>query len=229
MFIINFILGYNFANFGLKTSQKKYLVTIALIVSYAFSTNVNATSILLLGDSLSASRGMSQDVGWVNLLNIKFKQHNSSIKIINASISGETTAGGLARLSNILAKENVDYLLIELGGNDGLRGFPPKLIKNNLLQIIKVAQAKNIKTLVMDMRIPPNYGIRYNKLFNNVFNQAAKETNSILMPFFIKDIAIKPDLMQQDGIHPNKKAQLMIVDLMFEQLIKIIKPELVKE
>ena len=168
---------------------------------------------------------MSQKEGWVHLLNIKFTEQKSAIKIINASISGETTAGGLARLGNILAKEKVDYLLVELGGNDGLRGFPPTLIKNNLLQIIQLAKAKNIQILLMDIRIPPNYGMRYSKLFNTVFSQVAKETNSLLIPFLIKDIAIRPELMQQDGIHPNKQAQPMIANVMFKQLTRIIKEE----
>ena len=161
---------------------------------------------------------MSQKEGWVTLLNAKFKQHNSSLNIVNASISGETTGGGLARVDDILKQNKIDVLLIELGGNDGLRGFPPTLIKNNLLQITQKAQTKNINVLIMDIRIPPNYGKRYNKLFSQVFKQTAQETNSTLLPFFIQDIAIKPELMQQDGIHPNKEAQPMIATLMYKEL-----------
>lgn len=194
-----------------------------LLLSYClFSVNVNATSILLLGDSLSASRGMSQKEGWVSLLNQQFIEQKSPLKIINASISGETTAGGLARLPRILAKNKINYLLIELGGNDGLRGFSPRLMQNNLLQIIHLAQAQNITVLLMDMRIPPNYGARYNKLFNETFSDVAKSSGIKLLPFFIKDIAIKPTLMQGDGIHPNKKAQPLIAQLMNKQLSKLI-------
>ena len=207
--------------FSLKLYLQKPLKL--LLLSYClFSVNVNATSILLLGDSLSASRGMSQKEGWVSILNQQFIDQKSPLNIINASMSGETTAGGLARLPRILAKNKIDYLLIELGGNDGLRGFSPQLMQNNLLQIIQLAQSKKITVLLMDIRIPPNYGARYNNLFNNTFSEVAKKTDIKLMPFFIKDIAIKPSLMQGDGIHPNKKAQPLIAQLMYKQLSTMI-------
>ncbi|PCI63508.1 MAG: arylesterase [Gammaproteobacteria bacterium] len=200
----------------------KTRISLILVICCLFSINVNATSILLLGDSLSASRGMQQKEGWVHLLNQQFSQQKSPLKIINASISGETTGGGLARLSLILSKNEIDYLLIELGGNDGLRGFPPALIKNNLLQIIKLAQAKGTKVMLMDIRIPPNYGARYTKLFNNTFSKVAQETKVTLLPFFIEKIALQPTLMQSDGIHPNKTAQPMIAATMKKQLENII-------
>jgi len=165
---------------------------------------------------------MLQKEGWVSLLNQQFIEQKSSLKIINASISGETTAGGLARLPHILKKNDVDYLLIELGANDGLRGFSPNIIKNNLLQIIQLAHKQHIIVLLMDIRIPPNYGARYNKLFNKTFSDIAKKLGIKLLPFFIKDIAIKPTLMQGDGIHPNKKAQPLIAKIMAEQLREFI-------
>jgi acyl-CoA thioesterase-1 len=181
-------------------------------------------SILLLGDSLSASFGMKENKGWVYQLNQVLQQQKSPYTLINASISGETTAGGLTRLPRILAKQNIDYLLVELGGNDGLRGFPPSLIKNNLLQIIQLAQQKSIKVLLMDIKIPPNYGTRYNKLFNQTFTNAANISNISLLPFFMESIAIKPELMQSDGIHPNIKAQPLIVTFMKQQLDLLILP-----
>ena len=181
-------------------------------------------SILLLGDSLSASFGMKENQGWVYQLNQLLHQQKSPYTLINASISGETTAGGLTRLPRILAKQKIDYLLVELGGNDGLRGFPPSLIKNNLLQIIQLAQQKNIKVLLMDIKIPPNYGTRYNKLFNQTFTNAAKISNISLLPFFMESIAIKPELMQSDGIHPNIEAQPLIVTFMKQQLDSLILP-----
>jgi acyl-CoA thioesterase-1 len=182
------------------------------------------TSILLLGDSLSASFGMKENQGWVYQLNQVLHQQKSPYTLINASVSGETTAGGLTRLPRILAKQNIDYLLVELGGNDGLRGFPPSLIKNNLLQIIQLAQQKSIKVLLMDIKIPPNYGTRYNKLFNQTFTNAAKISDISLLPFFMESIAIKPELMQSDGIHPNIKAQPLIVTFMKQQLDSLILP-----
>jgi len=179
-------------------------------------------SILILGDSLSASFGMKENQGWVFRLNQALQQQNSAYTLLNASISGETTSGGLTRLPRILAKKDVDYLLIELGGNDGLRGFPPTLIKNNLLQIISLAQQKNVKVLLMDIKIPPNYGARYNKLFNQTFTEVAKQSGITLLPFFMEHIAIKPELMQADGIHPNVTAQPLIIEFMKQQFNTII-------
>ncbi len=166
---------------------------------------------------------MQEKDGWVMLLNNQLKQDKSGYHIINASISGETTGGGLARLPGILDKNKIDYLLIELGGNDGLRGFSPKLIKNNLLQIIDLAQTKNIQVLLAEIQIPPNYGPRYNKMFSDVFSSVAKEKNVALLPFFIASVAINPDLMQGDGIHPTKDAQPIIASEMKSTLDVLIK------
>lgn len=179
-------------------------------------------SILILGDSLSASFGMKENQGWVYQLNQALQQQKAPYTLINASISGETTAGGLTRLPRILAKQNIDYLLVELGGNDGLRGFPPSVIKNNLLQIIQLAQQKSIKVLLMEIKIPPNYGARYNQLFNQTFTKVANISDINLLSFFMESIAIRPELMQTDGIHPNIKAQPLIVTLMKQQLDSLI-------
>ncbi len=179
-------------------------------------------SILILGDSLSASFGMKENQGWVYQLNQVLQQQKAPYTLINASISGETTAGGLNRLPRILAKQNIDYLLVELGGNDGLRGFPPSLIKNNLLQIIQLAQQKSIKVLLMEIKIPPNYGARYNQLFNQTFSKVANISDINLLSFFMESIAIRPELMQTDGIHTNIKAQPLIVTLMKQQLDSLI-------
>lgn len=171
-------------------------------------------SILLLGDSLSASYGMQEKDGWVMLLNNKLQQEQASYRIINASISGETTEGGLARLPGILAKNDFDYLLVELGGNDGLRGFPPSMIKNNLLQIIDLAKQQNIKVLLSQIKIPPNYGPRYNQMFADIFTSVAEQTQTPLLPFFIEAVAADPSLMQADGIHPTKAAQPQLANTM---------------
>ena len=196
-----------------------------ITISHAQDNYTNKpASILILGDSLSASLGMDENQGWVFRLNQLLEQQNAAYTLINASISGETTGGGLSRLPKIFSKQKFDYILIELGGNDGLRGFPPKLIKNNLLQIIKLAQQKGIKVLLMDIKIPPNYGARYNKLFNQIFAQVAKQSDITLLPFFMNSIAVKPELMQADGIHPNIDAQPIIIEFMKEQLNTLITP-----
>ncbi|WP_371185390.1 arylesterase [Thalassotalea maritima] len=194
---------------------KKLSLIVVVIITFTLSQTVLAhNSILLLGDSLSASYGMEQKQGWVHLLNQQLEQDNASYRLVNASISGETTGGGLARLDNILASNDIDVLLIELGGNDGLRGFPPKLIKNNLLQIISKAQQQNIRVWLSQVKIPPNYGVRYNQMFEQVFVDVAEQTGVTLLPFFIESVATQDGLMQNDGIHPNVEAQPILADEM---------------
>lgn len=190
------------------------------------SISINpTTNILLLGDSISASYGMKPTEGWVHLLNQKLNQKNQAYTIINASVSGETTSGGLSRLAGILAHEKVDHLLIELGGNDGLRGYSPTLIKNNLLQMVKLAQDKNIKVSMIKIKITPNYGPRYNKMFEQVFEDVAKECNITLLPFFMEAVAVDKTLMQADGIHPNVQAQPIIAEYVEKQLQDIMTME----
>lgn len=196
-----------------------YLFSI-LTVTFTTTTLAASPTILLLGDSLSASYGLQQKDGWVYILN---NRENRSYNIVNASISGETTGGGLSRLPAILAKDNFDYVIIELGGNDGLRGFPTKTIKHNLLQMITQIKAKNIPVALMQIKIPPNYGIRYNNLFNNVFKEVAEQENIPLLPFFMEQIAIDSTLMLPDGIHPNKQAQPLIADFVDPLLKNLIK------
>ena len=208
------------------------LLLVMVTLSYSkpsYCVQKQPSSILILGDSLSASFGLKENQGWVYQLNQTLLQQNAPYSLVNASISGETTGGALARFPDILAKQKVDYLLIELGGNDGLRGFPPKLIKNNLLQIIALAQQKNIKVLLMTIKIPPNYGDRYSQLFNQIFVEVAKQREIPLLPFFMETIAIKPELMQTDGIHPNLAAQPFIVEVMEQILTHIITPPLALE
>jgi len=164
---------------------------------------------------------MQENQGWVYLLNTQLEQDNASYKLINASISGETTTGGLARLENILSKNKVDHLLIELGGNDGLRGIPPKLIKNNLLQMIEIAESKDITVSLFEIKIPPNYGPRYTKMFGDVFTEIADEKEVKLIPFFVGAVVTDPTLMLSDGIHPNVKAQPIIAKLVRKELDKI--------
>ncbi len=176
----------------------------------------------MLGDSLSASLGMKQKQGWVYLLNQRLKAKKSPYYLVNAAISGDTTGTALARLPAILAKEKYDYVLIELGGNDGLRGFSPKIIKNNLLQIITLIKQHNSRAILMSIKIPPNYGMRYNKMFNDIFLAVSKQENIPLMPFFIEDIATNQTLMQADGIHPNQQAQALIADFMEKQLEQLV-------
>lgn len=166
---------------------------------------------------------MQQNQGWVHILNQQLKAQQAPYSIINESISGETTSGGLSRLEGILAVHKVDHLIIELGGNDGLRGYAPKSIKNNLLQMIDIAQQHNIPVSLMKIKITPNYGPRYNKMFEQVFDDVAQEKNVYLLPFFMEKVALDPALMQQDGIHPNEQAQPIIANYVAEQLKELMK------
>lgn len=177
-----------------------------------------AATILVLGDSLSAGYGIDEQQAWVQLLAKELPQH----QIINGSVSGETTAGGLRRLPSLLNSSQVDLVVIELGGNDGLRGFPPLELKSNLTKIIRLAKDKGIKVLLTEINVPPNYGPRYSKTFTEVYHGLAQSENIPLAPFFMTEIAIDKALMQRDGIHPNEKAQAKITQWMKPWIIEAL-------
>nr|WP_240615500.1 arylesterase [Alteromonas facilis] len=178
--------------------------------------------LLILGDSLSAAYGLKAEEGWVSLLQNRWKENDSTIDVINAAISGETTDGGLARLPRLLEQHSPTHLLIELGGNDGLQGHNVNKVRANLKQMVKVAQKAEIEVYIQEMQIPTNYGRRYNQMFTESFALVANEMNVPLIPFFLEDIALYPELMQRDGIHPNAKAQPMVADIMQKALEKLI-------
>lgn len=171
-----------------------------------------AKSIVVLGDSISAGYGIEVKQGWVALLQEKLAEAKSPYVVINASISGDTTAGGLARIDKILATHKPEIVLVELGANDGLRGLSPALIKDNLAEITRRAQNAGAKVLLLSMRIPPNYGKRYTEMFYDVYPQVSKALGVTYVPFILEDVALIKELMQPDGLHPNAKAQPMIAD-----------------
>jgi len=169
-------------------------------------------TVLVLGDSLSAGYGISVEEGWVNLLQESLddtgpKLHN----IVNASVTGETTGGGLARLPALLAKHQPDIVIVELGGNDGLRGHAIKVMQKNILGIIQLSRDAGAQTLLLGMQIPPNYGRRYTQQFANAYNKIARTQSLPFVPFFLNKVALKRDWMQADGIHPNEKAQAQLL------------------
>ncbi|MRX28451.1 arylesterase [Kangiella sp. HZ709] len=167
--------------------------------------------ILVLGDSLSAGYNMPLESGWVNLLRQELKTKNSNIEVINASVSGDTTGQGMSRLKPLLEKHAPDLLILELGGNDGLRGIAPALIKHNLAKMIDMAQAIESDVLLLGMHILPNYGKRYTEAFHQNYLDLAKEKETMLIPFFLENVGDKPELMQNDGIHPNQNAQKILL------------------
>jgi len=187
-----------------------------------FSTAVPAKSIVVLGDSISAAYGMNPSKGWVQLLQQKLSQKNTSYIIFNESISGDTTAGGLARIDKALSQYKPQLVLLELGANDGLRGLSPKVMKSNLTEIINRVHKAGSKVLLLSMRIPPNYGKRYVDMFYNVYPQLAKELNIPFVPFILQEVALLKEMMQKDGLHPNAKAQPIIADKIWHYLQPVL-------
>lgn len=179
----------------------------------AGATSASAASILVVGDSISAAYGLEIRQGWVSLLADRLqRQAPGHHQVINASVSGETTQGGLTRLPALLAKHKPDIVVIELGGNDGLRGQPPALMRGNLEAMVRLTQQAGAKPLLLGMRIPPNYGKAYTRAFEQVFRDVAAARQAALLPFLLEGVGGVPALMQADGIHPNAKAQLTLLD-----------------
>lgn len=192
-------------------------IFVLLLVIKPLSAAADNT-ILILGDSLSAAYGLKQEQGWVKLLQDKYDTEQAPVQLINASISGETTGGALRRLDSLLNEFQPSHVLIELGGNDGLRGFPIKRLKENLASLVSKSKQADAKVAIMEIHIPPNYGPRYTGQFTASFATIADETNSHLMPFFVLDIAADKSLMQNDNIHPNKTAQPILRDTMYKSI-----------
>jgi len=180
-------------------------------------------TIVVLGDSISAAYGIEVKQGWVSLLQDKLNAAHSGYKISNESISGETSAGGLARVDAILAAQKPAIVLIELGANDGLRGLSPGIMKDNIAELIRRSQKAGAKVLLLGMRIPPNYGQRYIKLFYNVYQELSREMGVPYMPFILEDVALINELMQPDGLHPNAKAQPILAEKIGQALQPLLK------
>lgn len=177
---------------------------------------------LVLGDSISAAYGMSLEQGWVALLERRLQEDYPEMSVINASISGDTSAGGLRRLPSLLKSHNPDLVILELGGNDGLRGYPTTQLADNLYEMVRLSTAAGARTLVLPMEIPPNYGPRYTQAFRDSFQNAASLQGAALGPFLLTGIATDTSLMQGDGIHPTVQAQPIIV----ENLLPAVRREL---
>ena len=175
-------------------------------------SSAQAQTLLVLGDSLSAGYQMQAQQSWPALLNQKWQNEGAVHSLINASISGETTQGGLARLPALLEEHQPDWLLIELGGNDGLRGFAPAITRKNLADMIALAKANQTRVVLTQIQLPRNYGARYLRQFEQIFPELAEANKLPLLPFFMDDIALRPELMMNDGIHPTPAAQPQIRD-----------------
>lgn len=172
-------------------------------------------TILVMGDSLSAAYGIEQDAGWVSLLQ---KRLDDKADVINASISGETTSGGITRLPEQLRQQSPDIVLLELGGNDGLRGLPPGQMHDNLRAMIEASQAASAEVLLIGIDIPPNYGEAYRNAFTGTYEALAEEYELALVPFLLEGVALEPELMQSDGIHPTAEAQPRLLETVWPKL-----------
>lgn len=171
------------------------------------SQGAAAGTVLIVGDSISAAFGLDTQLGWVSLLEQRLKKEGIADTVVNASISGDTSAGGLARLPLLLAEHKPQLVIFELGGNDGLRGQPPAQLQQNLASMIESARSAGAKVLLLGMKLPPNYGARYNEAFAAVYGNLAEQKKVPLVPFFLEGIGGNPELMQADGLHPAVTAQ----------------------
>jgi acyl-CoA thioesterase I len=193
-------------------------------VSAAGNTNNQVQTILVFGDSLSAAYGLSQEQGWAALLAKKLNGFSQThrINVINASISGETTSGGLSRFQNAITKFKPTIVILELGANDGLRGLPVNLMAENLEVMIKTSQKNNAKVLLLGMRIPPNYGAKYTESFSKTYPTLSQQYKTGLVPFMLDGVAGNPSLIQSDGLHPTAEAQQQILNNIWPYLASMI-------
>lgn len=182
-----------------------------------------------MGDSLSAAHGIPAKEGWVTLLEERLAQSHPDYKVVNVSISGETTHGGLTRLPAALAQHQPNLVILELGANDGLRGVPLTVIENNLNQLVSQVRASGALVLLLEMRIPPNYGPRYSEGFTRLFSRVAEQQGVPLLPFFMAEVALEPDLMQADGLHPNVQAQPLLLESVWSALEDLLPSSLSAE
>jgi len=197
-----------------------YVRSIALsaLLLIALPVLASQNTVLVLGDSLSAAYGVPSETAWVELLRDRIESQDLDWTVVNASISGETTDGGLRRLPGLLEAHDPTIVVIELGGNDGLRGFPPNVIESNLANMIEQVRDTGATPLLVGMQIPPNYGQRYTTMFADIFPTLSDRYNTVLVPFFLDGIYDQDGLMQGDGIHPTEEAQPRLLDNIWPKL-----------
>jgi acyl-CoA thioesterase-1 len=201
----------------------KVLFSILSLSVSLFCSALNAqTTLLVMGDSLSAGYGMQSKDGWVRLLETQLDQQGYDVKIINASISGETSGGGLRRFPELLEKHQPNHVILELGANDGLRGQSLKTMRANLSQMVQQSQSANATVLVLGMMIPPNYGRKYTERFHQSFQTVAKENNAALVDFFLAPLALQPNYFQADRVHPNEAAQPLLVEHLWPNIKQLV-------
>lgn len=198
------------------------LLLLSASFSLLFSASLSAKTLLVLGDSLSAGYGIELKEGWVQLLQNRSTEQYGDTTIINAAVSGDTSGGGLQRLPALLEQHQPDIVIIELGGNDGLRGYPLKQLRDNIGAMIALNNSANAKTLLLGIRIPPNYGRRYSNAFFKSYADLAEHHQVPLVPFFMEHVSENINMMQADGIHPNAAAQPILLDNVWPHLMPLL-------
>jgi acyl-CoA thioesterase-1 len=207
----------------MEQSVNRIFVLLILWVT-AVPAYAETPAILVFGDSISAGYGLARvDRGWVALLQAKLKSEGYGDEVVNASVSGETTAGGLARLPRALGLHHPAVVVLELGGNDGLRALPIEQMRANLARMIDLAKDAGAKVLLLGMRIPPNYGPQYTQEFSAVYTDLARDKHVPLVPFLLDGVALHADLMQADGVHPVEAAQPMLLATVWPTLGPLLK------
>ena len=203
--------------------MKRFLVLLILVFA-GFPANADTPAILVFGDSISAGYGLARvEQGWVGMLRAKLKDEGYGYEVVNASVTGETTAGGLARLPRALALHHPRVVILELGGNDGLRALPIDQMRGNLGKMVDLSVDSGAQVLVLGMRIPPNYGPEFTEKFFAVFADVARDKRAPLVPFLLNDIALSPNLMQADGVHPNELGQPKLLDNVWPRLRPLLR------
>jgi acyl-CoA thioesterase-1 len=200
-------------------------IFLTLLLLFGFPGIGSAATLIVVGDSLSAGYGIDPAHGWVQLLKQRVARQNESIRVINASISGDTSDGAIVRLPELLFKYKPKIVIIELGGNDGLRGLPLKRLRANLEKMILRSRAAGAKVLLIGMRLPPNYGPRYTRLFHQLYQDLSTRYELQLVPFLLAGVGGQPELMQSDGIHPRESAQMRLLDNVWPHLQSLLPNE----
>ena len=205
-------------------TRKIKIFSLSILIFFgAYAFTEQKSSLLIYGDSISAGYGIDKDKQWSEILKFIFQENNLSLNVFNRSVSGETTGGGLTRIEDTLNELKPSYMLLELGGNDALRGYPPRKIFENLVKIIDASKKRDIKVFLMQIRILPNYGKRYQSQFESIYPKIAEEKKVILLPFMLENVALNKDLMLPDGIHPNVDAQPIIAEFVFRNMKAYLK------
>jgi len=200
------------------------LIAFFLLFTASCQAEEHHRAILIIGDSLSAGYGIDAKQSWVALLQDRLTAEGYGYRVVNASISGDTTSGGLRRLPRALEQHHPDIVVLELGGNDGLRGTPITVISRNLAAMIELSQSTGARVLIAGMQMPPNYGVAYTSGFSAIYPQLADDYDVALIGFFMDGVALDPTLMQADGIHPNTDGQPRLLENVWPALQQLLRP-----